>query len=151
MVGRSVILVLCSAVALLLMGGPASAAPRVPKAEPFTSDPIAGLCDFPVVISGRDAQVTRHTFSDGTQIITGPFVATFTNQVNGNSETYNVSGPTRRSATNFLVITGKAVILQPDRPGIIATSGRVEFQEGQPIPDGALKGHVSADVCADIS
>jgi hypothetical protein len=148
----SVTLAIASAIALLATGGPASAAPNVPKGEPFKIPvPAGALCEFELLITGTDGTATRTTLPDGTTIVTGPFVATVTNVDTGESKTYNVSGPTFRSASNFLTITGPALILQPDRPGLIVTNGRAQFQEDQPIPEGSLKGRIAADVCADLS
>jgi hypothetical protein len=68
------------AIALLLLAGTASGAPRVPNVEPFEQTIPAGeLCTFPIELAGTNGQVERTELSDGTTILTGPFVLTVTN------------------------------------------------------------------------
>jgi hypothetical protein len=51
---RRMLVPIVGAIALLLLAGPASAAPRVPNGIPFSSDemPEGELCPFPVTLEG---------------------------------------------------------------------------------------------------
>jgi hypothetical protein len=77
-----------------------------------------------------------------------------TNQVTGESRTYNISGPGRFDpATNRLTLFGQSLIVQPSSVGtpfLIITSGQVGFIVNQPI-DQPLRGHIGHDVCAELS
>jgi hypothetical protein len=129
MLRRMILAPIVGAIALLLFAGPGLAAPKVPNGTPVEQEFGAGqLCPFPVSLVGRDGQVVRTTLPDGTEILTGPFVVTITNLVNGRSETFNVSGPSFISGDQ-IVLTGTAVVLlvsqlAPPGPGLIAINGR---------------------------
>lgn len=147
MVGRSVTLALCSAMGLLLMGGPASAAPS--DRDPVGPFPVA--CDgFNLVITGISGTADRATLPNGTVINTGPLRITATNP-DGESRTYNVSGPTFVSESGLVTLTGPALIIQPEEPGVIITNGRVQFPANQPIPEGGLRGRIAHDVCDELA
>jgi hypothetical protein len=141
--------------ALLLLAQPASSAPTVPNGETTTITFAAGeVCPFGVEITATSGQMERVTLPNGIVIITGPIVATVTNQDTGASKTYNISGPTQFDpATGRVVVTGPNLIIAPADSGgpfLIVTSGRVSFIIGEPI-DVPLRGHVSHDVCAELS
>jgi hypothetical protein len=129
MLRRIMLVPIVGAIALLLLAGPASAAPKVPKGTPFDFSVDAGeLCPFAVRLAGSNGQVERTTLPDGTTILTGPFVVTITNLENGRSATFNVSGPTFTSGSQ-MIITGTAIVLlfnefAPPPAGILATNGR---------------------------
>ncbi|GAB3832409.1 hypothetical protein ACFPIJ_36290 [Dactylosporangium cerinum] len=151
---RATAIQLVTTVALLLLAQPASSAPAVPKGETFTLAFAAGeVCPFGVEITATSAQTERVTLPNGIVIITGPAVATVTNQDTDASETYNISGPTQFDpATGRVVVTGRNLIQAPAGSGgpfLIVTSGRVSFILGQPI-DVPLRGHVSHNVCAEL-
>jgi len=154
MLRRIILVPIFGAIALLLLAGPASGAPRVPNVETFEQTIDAGqLCTFPVELTGRNGQVERTELSDGTTILTGPFVLTVTNLDNNRSVTLNISGPTFTSG-NQLILTGPAVILifaenAPPPAGLLATNGRgtinnLDFDIEN------FKGH-TRDLCKELS
>jgi hypothetical protein len=142
------------AIALLLLAGTASGAPRVPNVQTFDQTIPAGeLCTFPVQLTGRNGQVERTELSDGTTILTGPFVLTVTNAITQQSVTLNISGPTFTTGDQ-LIIAGPAVILifaenAPPPAGLLATNGRgtitnLDFDIEN------FKGH-TRDLCKELS
>ena len=153
MLRRMMLVPIVGAIALLMSAGPALAAPEVPNVTPFeVTIPAGDLCSFEVIIAGRNGQVERTTLPDGTVILTGPFVATFTNTTNDRSATFNVSGPMFTSGTTQ-VIVGTAVVLlfnefAPPGPGIIATKGRGTI-ENLDFNIDTFKGKTS-DVCQQL-
>jgi hypothetical protein len=160
---RVMLLPIVGAIALLLLAGPASAAPRVPNGFPF--GPISFDADvlcpsFPVELKGVSpaedgSQIVRTTLRDGTVILTGPLVLTITNLDNGSSATFNVSGPTFSSQSGTqLTLRGIAIILLFSGvgdlgPGILATSGQGTI-DGGIFNDETFTGHTS-DVCQQLS
>ena len=158
---RRMLVPIVGAIALLLLAGPASAAPRVPNGIPFSFSGITTLCpDFPVTLAGdapaeEASQLERTTLPDGTVILTGAVVVTITNEENGNSATFNISGPTFRASDGALILSGTALILLfdlgetfPD-PGILATNGRGTIDAEQRFDADNFKGR-STDVCAQL-
>src|SRR3954451_9164300 len=129
-------------IALLLLAGPASAAPKVPKGASFEIPAGAGqLCAFPVKLAIISGQVQRTTLPDGTTIVTGPAVVTITNETNETNQpstTLNISGPTFTSAGgDDVILPGAAIILlfagvssTPPGPQILATHGRATIEDG---------------------
>jgi hypothetical protein len=154
MLRKMMLVPIIGAIALLLLAGPASAAPKVPKGDPLAFSVDAGeLCSFAVSFEGTNGQVIRTTLPDGTTILTGPFVLTITNTENGRSATFNVSGPTFQSG-NQLILTGTAIILlfnEPELPppGILATNGRGTIVDSV-FNEETFKGH-SSDVCQQLT
>ena len=142
MLRKLMLVPILGAIALLLLAGPASAAPKVPKGEPLFDEPLtfpAGqLCDFAVTLQGISGQVVRTTLPDGTTILTGPAVITITNETNELSTTLNISGPTFTSASgDDVILPGPAIILlfpgvpsNPAGPRILATTGRATLVDG---------------------
>jgi hypothetical protein len=157
---RRMLVPIVGAIALLLLAGPASAAPRVPNGIPF-SFLFTTLCpDFPVTLAGvapaEASQLERTTLPDGTVILTGAVVVTVTNEENGNSATFNVSGPTFRASDGAQILSGTALILLfdlgetfPD-PGILATNGRGTIDAEQRFDEKNFKGHIT-DVCEQLT
>jgi hypothetical protein len=157
---RRMLVPIVGAIALLLLAGPASAAPRVPNGIPFSFLGITTLCpDFPVTLAGvapaEASQLERTTLPDGTVILTGAVVVTVTNEENGNSATFNISGPTFRASDGAQILTGPALILLfdlgetfPD-PGILATNGRGTIDAEQRFDADNFKGRFT-DVCAQL-
>jgi hypothetical protein len=136
MLRRLMLVPIVGAIALLLLAGPASAAPKVPKGEYFEAlgQP---LCDFPVTLKGFSGQVVRTSLPNGTEILTGPAVVTITNETNQLSTTLNISGPVFTSASGDAILTGPAIILlfagvpsDPPGPRILATNGRATIEDG---------------------
>jgi hypothetical protein len=98
----------------------------------------------------------RTTLPDGTVILTGAVVVTITNEENGNSATFNISGPTFRASDGALTLTGTALILEfalgsdfPG-PGILATNGRGTIDAEQRFDEKNFKGHIT-DVCEQLT
>jgi hypothetical protein len=159
---RRILVSIFGAIALLLLAGPASAAPRVPNGIPFSLDAqIGDLCpDFPVTLAGiapaKDgSQLLRTTLPDGTQILTGPIVLTITNKDNGHSATFNVSGPTFIGSDGQLNLRGTAIVLEfgqlaPPGPAILAVNGRGTIDADLNFDIDTFKGHVS-NVCDQLS
>jgi hypothetical protein len=164
---RRMLVPIFGAIALLLLAGPASAAPRVPNGIPFGPAliPEGELCPlFPVTLegvsptvdaSGGPSQIVRTTLPDGTTILTGPFVLTVTNTENGRSATFNVSGPTFTGADGQMNIRGTAVVLEfgslaPPGPAILAVNGRGIIDAELNFHIETFKGHVS-NVCDQLS
>ena len=154
------------AIALLLLAGPASAAPKVPKGNAFEFPAeltqAGQLCDFAVTITGIDGQVVRTTLPDETTILTGPAVVTITNPENDRSITLNISGPTFTTPTedpdvSDRILTGPAIILLfpevpgsvPPPPGILATTGRSILEGGVFNIDNFTGRFI--DVCAELA
>jgi hypothetical protein len=151
---------------LLLVGGPAEAAPAVPGGTtsdfPFTVPP----CDFPVSATTTakfvpDPNSTelpngpiRTVLPNGLSVVTGPAIATVTNELTGKSITYNISGPGKIDFnTGFLSLKGQNLIASGPNdptPFLRITSGNVSFFVNQP-PEEALRGHISHDVCAELA
>jgi hypothetical protein len=140
MLRKLMLVPILGAIALLLIVGSASAAPKVPKGEPLFDEPVtlpAGqLCDFAVTLQGISGQAVRTTLPGGTTILTGPAVITITNETNELSTTLNISGPTFTSGDDA-ILTGPAIILlfpgvpsNPAGPGILATTGRATLVDG---------------------
>jgi hypothetical protein len=156
MLRRIILVPILGAIALLLIAGSASAAPKVPNVTPFEAKFDAGvLCSFPVTLEGRDGQVVRTTLPDGTTILTGPFVLTITNETNELSATFNISGPTFTSKNNEKIITGSAIVLlfsdlAPPGPGILATNGRGTIDKNLDFDIDNFKGR-TRDVCQQLS
>jgi hypothetical protein len=156
MLRKLMLVPILGAIALLLLAGPASAAPKVPNVTPFEVTFDAGvLCSFPVTLEGRDGQVERTTLPDGTTILTGPFVLTITNVTNELSATFNISGPTFTSLDNEKTITGTAVVLlfaeeAPPGPGILATNGRGTIDADLDFDIEGFTGRTS-DVCQQLA
>ena len=163
---RVMLLPIVGTIALLLLAGPASAAPRVPNGFPFgpISFDAGVLCpSFPVTLQGvspadEGSQIVRTTLPDGTVILTGPFVLTITNTQdpeNLRSATFNVSGPTFSSQSGTqLTLRGTAIILLFSGvgdlgPGILATNGQGTI-ENSIFNVATFKGHTS-DVCGQLS
>jgi hypothetical protein len=153
---RKIMLVpIVGAIALLLLAGPASAAPKVPNGIPFAFSVGAGeLCPFAVSLEGTNGQVIRTTLPDGTTILTGPFVLKITNLDNGRSATFNISGPTFTS-DNQMLITGTAIVLlfnefAPPGPGILATNGRGTIDENLDFNIETFTGSTQ-DVCQQLA
>lgn len=130
MLRKLMLLPIVGAIALLLLAGPASAAPKVPKGASFEAlgQP---LCAFPVTLRGFSGQGVRTTLPNGTEILTGPAVVTIINETNGHSTTLNISGPVFTAASGDAILTGPAIILlfegvdsNPLGPKILATKGR---------------------------
>jgi hypothetical protein len=152
----TVIQVLC-ALALLLLALPAWSAPQVPTGEDFTLTFDAGeVCDFAIEITGTSAQAARVTLPSGQMVITGPAVATVTNET-GESVTFNISGPSLfDEETGRVTLRGTNLIIGPsgssggDTGFLIFTAGTVSFIMGQPI-DEPLRGTVIQDVCAELA
>jgi hypothetical protein len=157
---RKLLLVpIVGAIALLLLAGPASAAPKVPKGDAFELPAELGaageLCAFEVSLVGISGQVVRTTLPDGTTILTGPAVVTITNEENERSATFNISGPTFTSEDgNVMIVTGPAIILlfarfAPPGPGILATEGRGTIED----LDFDIEGFTgsTSDVCAELA
>jgi hypothetical protein len=155
----AVIPVLCAAT-LPLLAQPASSAP--PRGEvtilspgPGPNDTATPVCDFPVRIDITHAQAVRHTFPDGSVVITGPAVAEVTNLTSGESATYNISGPGVLAPDNRLTARGTNIILGPEgQTGdednfLVITSGTLGFVLGEPIDD-PLRGTIRHDVCAEL-
>ncbi|MCA1709508.1 MAG: hypothetical protein LC808_42005, partial [Actinobacteria bacterium] len=76
---------------------------------------------------------------------TGSLTATITNESSGETQTFNISGPTFNDGT----LTGPALILQPASAGVgpaflIVNKGRVTFTENNTIA--TIKGSTT-DVC----
>ena len=153
----TVIQVLC-ALALLLPAQPAWSAPKVPTGEPFTLSFGAGeVCDFAIVITGTSAQAARVTLPSGQIVITGPAVATVTNDVTGESATYNISGPFLFDEdTERVTLRGTNLIIGPlgssgdNTKFLIFTAGTASFILNHPI-DEPLRGTVIQDVCAELA
>ena len=154
MLRRMILVPILGAIALLLFAGPSSAAPKVPHGTPVGPQTFdAGvLCPYPVTLEGSSGQVVRTTLPDETTILTGPFVLTITNETNGRSATFNISGPTFTSG-NQVILTGSAIILlfsnlAPPGPGILATNGRGTI-ENLDFNTETFKGR-SRDVCQQL-
>lgn len=155
---RRILVPIVGAIALLLLAGPALAAPKVPHATPvnlgtFLPDTPGELCPFPVMLVVRNGQVVRTTLPDGTEILTGPFVLTITNTDNQRSATFNISGPTFDG--NQDIFTGTAIILlfaalAPPGPGILAANGRGTIDENMIFNTETFKGRTS-DVCQQLA
>jgi hypothetical protein len=140
MLRRIMLVPILGAIALLLIAGSASAAPKVPKGEPLFEEPVtvpAGqLCAFAVTLEGISGQVVRTTLPDETTILTGPAVLTITREPNGPSATFNISGPTFTKGGD-VILTGPAIILlfpdvnsNPPGPKILATTGQATLVNG---------------------
>jgi hypothetical protein len=140
MLRKLMLVPIVGAIALLLLAGPASAAPKVPKGDAFEFPAeltqAGQLCDFAVTLKGISGQVVRTTLPDGTTILTGPAVITITNVTNELSTTLNISGPTFTSGDDA-ILTGPAIILlfpgvpsNPAGPGILATTGQATLEDG---------------------
>jgi hypothetical protein len=144
---------LVSLSALLLVGGPAEAAPAVPGGTPQPLD-LGQPCDFQILIEVTAKQFVRAELPNGSLVVTGPGIATVTNLETKKSITYNISGPGKFDpATNRLSLKGQSLISQPPEVGdpfLITTSGNVSFIVNQPI-DQPLRGHISHDVCAELA
>jgi hypothetical protein len=148
------------AIALLLLAGPASAAPTVPNGIPFSLSAQPGeLCEgFAVTLTGVSqaeggAQLLRTTLPDGTQILTGPVVLTITG--NGQSATFNVSGPSFVGADGQLNLRGSAIVLEfglfaPPGPDILVVNGRGTIDTELNFDEGNFKGHVR-HICQELS
>jgi hypothetical protein len=159
---RRMLVSIFGAIALLLLAGPASAAPRVPNGIPFSFGvPEGELCpDFAVTVEGvapaaDGSQLLRTTLPDGTQILTGPVVLTITNTENGRSATFNVSGPTFFGSDGQLNLRGTAIVLEfghlkPPGPAILAVNGRGTIDADLNFDIDTFKGHVS-NVCDQLS
>lgn len=136
-------------VALLptLMPTAAAAAPP-PRGETTTlTFPSGELCDFPVTIVVNDA--TKLHPGPGAVFSTGTLTATITNDATGETQTFNVSGPTFKNGT----LTGPALVLQPASAGLgpaflIVNKGRVTFTENNTIA--TITGNTT-DVCAVLA
>ena len=145
---------LVSLSALLLVGGPAEAAPAVPGGTPQVLD-LGQPCEFPIEILATakfpGEEAIRTVLPNGVLVLTGPAIATVTNLDMGKSITYNISGPGKFDpATNRLSLKGQNLISSgPNDPEtfLITTSGNVSFIIGQPID--VLRGRTSHDVCAE--
>jgi hypothetical protein len=154
MLRRLMLVPIVGAIALLLLAGPASAAPKVPNVEPFTVTFDPGeLCKFEVELKVTDGQVKRTTLPDGTVIVTGPAVVTITNLENGSSATFNISGPLF-TQDGDVILTGPTIILllaefAPPGPGILATEGRGTIEDRDFDIEG-FTGSIS-DVCAQLA
>ena len=159
---RRMLVPIFGAIALLLLAGPASAAPTVPNGIPFSfSVPQGELCpDFAVTITGVSqdvggAQLLRTTLPDGTQILTGPVVLTVTNTENGRSATFNVSGPSFVGADGQLNLRGTAIVLEfgglaPPGPAILAVNGRGTIDAELNFDELSFKGNIR-NVCQELS
>jgi hypothetical protein len=150
---------LVSLSALLLVGGPAGAAPAVPGGTVTDITNTLGKpndppCDFNIRVVVTANAFPRAVLPNGALVVTGPGIATVTNLDTGKSITYNISGPGKLDpATNRLSLKGQSLISSgPNDPTdfLITTSGNVSFIQGQPI-DEPLRGHVSHDVCAELA
>jgi hypothetical protein len=112
--------------------------------EPFTID--ASSCGFPVSVEPSGGQLKVLTFSNGDQIIAGPFVATVTNLDSGKSTHINLSGQGRfDAATNVFVSTGGTILIDP---------GSLLYVHGPIIFDASGRTIVSSsvtDMCAVLS
>jgi len=157
---------LVSLSALLLVGGPAEAAPAVPGGTPQEMN-LGQPCDFQirVVVTAKfvadpdpNAPLPngpiRTKLPNGVLVVTGPAIATVTNLVTGKSITYNISGPGKFDpATNRLSVQGQNLISsgpEDKTPFLITTSGNVSFIVNKPI-DEPLRGHISHNVCAELA
>jgi hypothetical protein len=133
MLRKLMLVPIVGAIALLLLAGPASAAPKVPKGTSFAISDTQ-FCGFLVTLVGVSGQVVRTTLPDGTTILTGPAVVTI--EGNDRSLTFNISGPIFTSTTGDVILTGPSIILLEDRgpsfpePGILATLGRGTIEGG---------------------
>ncbi|GAA4913653.1 hypothetical protein EV188_110102 [Actinomycetospora succinea] len=147
---------LFSGLMMALSVGSGVALPNPPGGQTSTFiDAAAGeVCTFPVLVETTAAQNVRATLPNGLLVITGPATATATNKATGESRSYNISGPGKFDpATNRLTLAGQSLIVQPSSVGspfLITTSGRVGFVLNQPI-DQPLRGHISHDICAELS
>jgi hypothetical protein len=108
------------------------------------ADPAAGeVCPFNVLITYVARQDVRATLPNGLQVITGPATATATNEETGKTAVYNISGPGKLDpATKRLTLFGQSLILQSTAVG--------DFIINRPI-DRPLRGHVSHDICAELT
>jgi hypothetical protein len=153
---RKLLLVpIVGAIALLLLAGSASAAPKVPK--PTDEFDLTFDCGtFTVLLEVTSGQVERTTLPDGTMIFTGPAVVTITNPANDRSTTLNISGPTFIEDGD-VILTGPAIILlfpavpesDPPPPGILATTGRSILVGGVFDIDTFTGSFI--DVCAELA
>jgi hypothetical protein len=153
---------LVSLSALLLVGGPAEAAPAVPGGTPQPLD-LGQPCEFPIEILATANAAPRAVLPNGLVVVTGPAIATVTNTDTGKSKTYNISGPGKiddlgdeDDTTNHFFLKGQNLIsnLIDDEnldPFLITTSGNVSFFQGQPFDEPGLRGHISHDVCAELA
>ena len=83
---------LVSLSALLLVGGPAEAAPAVPGGTPQPLD-LGQPCEFPITITATSNAKARAVLPNGLVVATGPATATVTRTDTGKSITCNISGP----------------------------------------------------------
>ena len=142
---------LVSFAGLLLVGGPAEAAPTVPGGTPEVVD-LGQPCDFEILVEVTAKQAVRDELPNGVLVITGPGIATVTNVETEKSITYNISGPGKFDpATNRLSLKGQSLISNEiGDPFLITISGNVSFNVGEPIEE-PLRGRISHDVCAELA
>ena len=100
-------------------------------------------------MSGQQLRPSGANFS----IVTGPAVATVTDQTTLKSATYNISGPTFTSG-NQLVLPGHQLILllpenAPPGPGLLFTTGRATITDLK-LDVANFKGR-STDVCQALA
>lgn len=112
--------------------------------EPFLID--EGSCGFPVLVEPRGGQFKLLTFSNGDQVISGPFVATVTNLDNGTSTHINLSGQGKfDAATDVFVSTGGTILIDPG--ALLYVHGPIVFDSsGRTIISGSV-----TDMCAVLS
>jgi hypothetical protein len=113
--------------------------------EPFTIDESS--CGFPVLVEPKGGQIKIFTFSNGDQVIAGPFVATVTNLDNGNSTHINLSGQGMfDSSTGVFVSTGGTILI--DSGALLYVHGPIVFDAsgGRTIISASV-----TDMCAVLS
>lgn len=137
------------AVALGAMAFPSFSLAEAPVQEEFPNGPFvidASSCGFPVLVEPAGGRSKLFTFSNGDQIIAGPFVATVTNLDSGKSTHINVSGQAMFDAsTNVFVTTGGTILIDP---------GSLLYVHGPIIFDASGRTIVSrsvTDMCAVLS
>ena len=151
---------LVSLSALLLVGGPAEAAPAVPGGTPQPLD-LGQPCEFPITITATSNAKARAVLPNGLVVATGPATATVTRTDTGKSITCNISGPGKIDDlgdddpnTNHFFLKGQNLIsnvIPGTDPFLITTSGNVNFFQGQPFDAPGLRGHIGHDVCAELA
>jgi hypothetical protein len=134
------------AVAFAAMAFPSLSLADAPVQEVFPNESFvvdASSCGFPVLVEPKGGQIKIFTFSNGDQIIAGPFVATLTNQDNGKSTHINLSGQGRfDAATGTFVSTGGTILIDP---------GSLLYVHGPIVFDGNGRTIISSsvtDMCA---
>ena len=140
-----------SLLATVLVISAAHATPPVIEPAPFFDYTDTTTCAFPVLTDYTTNGQTAKIFSNGTIIITGPLVATYSG--NGKSVSLNIAGPATISPSGAVSAhgVGAGPILLPNGEitiGYAAGQVYVDFNIGAVV---ILHGHLLLDICAALA